>query len=69
MRSDKRSSSTQVIALGLGLVAVSIVAIVGAQVMGLEPTTGRASTLIAVGVPLGIVIAVVGIVSKVRERR
>lgn len=64
-----KASGASLIYLGIALSAISIVLIVITGVMGDHPTAGKAATLIAVGVPAGVIIITFGVIKAVRERK
>lgn len=66
-RSKRLKPGWSFIGFGMGLCALSLIAIVYFVTMGEQPSSGRAGTLAYLGVPLGIVSVIIGVVKLSRR--
>jgi hypothetical protein len=55
--------------LGIGIVALSLIVIWFYTVNGSEPPAGRTTNTMLFGVPVGVVVIIMGIMKTSRERR
>ena len=68
-KAPNKMTGIQLVGVGAVVCLITIVAIVLSTVLGVEPTGGRAETLIAIGLPAGIVMIVVGLSMGIIQRR
>jgi len=68
-KAPNRMTGIQLVGVGAVICLITIVAMVLSAVLEVEPTGGRAETLIAIGLPAGIVMIVVGLAMSIIQRR
>jgi hypothetical protein len=67
--SDSKSPGPGYIAVGLGVTAITLIGMTVSGLVGTEPLSGSGSLLMALGLPVGIGIAILGVFTTIRQGR